>query len=167
MLVDFETYMILNEVSGRCNQLRPNGTLCHIPTMIALHALPFFEDKNGMCFSHSLQNRAFEFERDAAKIKSKASPKPKRVNMNTLSFHIAQAVFEWSGPGGWKVSTQGIIRWIMETKHYAPKKNLFKRRLREMVERGELVRVKLSYRLTPNYRKKFKNYYPVKNLESD
>ena len=132
MIIDFETYLILNSIIGRCNQLQINGSLCD---------RDLFED-HGVCALHTRRGRASES-------KTKTRPKPKKVNMNTISFHIAQAVLSLSRRiGSWKVSTQSIERYIIANKHYAPRKNMLKKRLGEMVERGELIPVKRSYRLT-------------------
>ncbi len=137
MLIDFETYLILNELPGRCNFLRISGKLCR----------NYSDGNSANCCYHQ--------DGDTLEVTRKI-----RKNMNTISFHIAQAVFDLSHIGSWRVSTQSIEKWIIANKHYAPRKNMLKKRLGEMVDRGELIPVKRSYRLTPSYRKKFNKLIP-------
>ena len=70
MLIDYETFLILNEIpSSRWNWFRPDG---------APHLRHFFGD-NGMCVcGHTRQKRAFESGFGVDCVRTKVSPKPKK-----------------------------------------------------------------------------------------
>nr|QBK85752.1 MAG: linker histone H1 and H5 family protein [Marseillevirus LCMAC101] len=112
-----------------------------------------------MCILHLQQQRAFDNKhlqhRGIVKVKHKAKPPLKRVNTNTLAYHISRVIWVL-GENKWKVSLAVIKKWFVGYDYCQPTDNMLKKRLREMVEQGELVRVKLSYKLGPeNYHRSY------------
>ena len=143
--MDFGTFLILNTMRGCCNEISSKGEICNYYVAgdpVGLNVV----ERNEKCVGHLTNTK-----RVNKRVTKRDKDLSNRVK-SSLYFRIAVAIYIINRRKG--VSPICIHRWMLRVyKKNTPCLRSIKRSLKAMYEKGQVEKVKLSYKLTSDYKK--------------